>query len=73
VALQQTQRIANTWLSALTVIDLSSASLAMELCDICGRIAELIDLCADADKILKETLEEAMGRAAIGLGPAPNN
>jgi hypothetical protein len=42
-------------------------SLAMELRDICGRIAELIDLSARADKILEKTLKNVLGRAAIGL------
>ena len=41
--------------------------LASELRDICGRIAELIDLCAKADKIMARTLKQVLGRANIGL------
>ena len=48
-------------------------TLAMELRDICGRIAEMIDLCAKADKILAKTLKNVLGRAAIGLAPATND
>jgi hypothetical protein len=46
--------------------------LATELRDICGRIAELIDLTAKADKILTKTLENVLGRAAIGLASTTN-
>ena len=45
-------------------------SLATELRDICGRIAEMIDLSAKADKILTKTLKNVLGRAALGLVPA---
>ncbi len=48
-------------------------ALATVLRDICGRIAEMIDLSAKADKILSKTLKNVMGRAAIGLAPAPND
>ena len=44
-------------------------SLATELRNICGRIAELIDLSAKADKILTETFKKVLGRAALGLSP----
>jgi hypothetical protein len=44
--------------------------LATELRDICGRIAEMIDLCAKADKIMAETLKQVLGRGTIGFGPA---
>ena len=44
-------------------------ALATELRDICGRIAELIDLSAKADKILTETFKKVLGRAAFGLSP----
>jgi hypothetical protein len=35
--------------------------------DICGRIAELIDLFAEADIVLEATLRETMTREALGL------
>jgi Type ISP C-terminal specificity domain/N-6 DNA Methylase len=47
-------------------------ALATELRDICGRIAELIDLTAKADKILAKTLKNVLGRAAIGLASTTN-
>jgi len=36
--------------------------------DICSRIAELIDLFAEADKFLEATLRETLTRAALGVG-----
>ncbi len=59
------------WINGRVGLDVDFA-LAMELRDICGRIAELIDLCAKSDKILDETLKQVLGRAAVGLGPSPN-
>jgi hypothetical protein len=38
-----------------------------ELRDICGRIAELIDLFAEADIVLEATLSETLTREALGL------
>jgi Type ISP C-terminal specificity domain/N-6 DNA Methylase len=57
------------WINGRVGLDVDLA-LATELRDICGRIAELIDLTAKADKILAKTLKQVMGRAAIGLAPA---
>ena len=51
------------------VVDLA---LATELRDICGRIAELIDLTAKADKILSKTLKNVLGRAGMGLAATVN-
>ncbi|MHB1111127.1 MAG: hypothetical protein ACYCZU_12535 [Devosia sp.] len=47
------------------------ANLAMvrELRDICGRIAELIDLFAEADIVLEATLRETLSREALALDP----
>ena len=42
-------------------------SLAGELRDICGRIAELIDLTARASNILSQSVTHVLGRSAIGL------
>jgi hypothetical protein len=39
-----------------------------ELRDICGRIAELIDLFAEADIVLEATLHETLSREALGFG-----
>jgi hypothetical protein len=46
-----------------------SANLALvrELRDICGRIAELIDLFREADIVLEATLNETLTREALGL------
>jgi Type ISP C-terminal specificity domain/N-6 DNA Methylase len=45
-------------------------ALATELRDICGRIAEMIDLSTKADKILAKTFKKVLDRAAFGLSPA---
>ena len=42
-------------------------NLVRELRDICGRIAELIDLFAEADIVLEATLHETLTREALGL------
>jgi Type ISP C-terminal specificity domain/N-6 DNA Methylase len=43
-------------------------NLVRELRDICSRIAELIDLFAEADTVLEATLRETLTRAALGFG-----
>jgi hypothetical protein len=45
-------------------------ALVEELRDICGRIAELIDLFTQADIVLEATLQETLTREALGLDPA---
>ena len=42
-------------------------ALVCELRDICGRIAELIDLFAEADIVLEATLRETLTREALGF------
>jgi Type ISP C-terminal specificity domain len=42
-------------------------NLVRELRDICSRIAELIDRCAEADIVLEATLGETLPREALGL------
>jgi hypothetical protein len=42
-------------------------ALVRELRDICGRIAELIDLFSEADTVLASTLRESLTREALGL------
>ena len=42
-------------------------ALLRELRDICGRIAELIDLFAEADIVLESTLRETLTREALGF------
>ena len=44
-------------------------NLVNELRDICGRIAELIDLFKQADTVLNNTLHEALSRDALSLAP----
>lgn len=45
-------------------------ALVRGLRDICGRIAELIDLFAEADRVLEATLNETLTREALGFAPA---
>lgn len=45
-------------------------ALVRELGDICGRIAELIDLFAEADSVLEATLHQTLTREALGFAPA---
>lgn len=40
-----------------------------ELRDICGRIAELIELFAEADRVLDASLRESLSREALHLPP----
>lgn len=65
-------RVLLRWLEARVG---SPADLAFvrELRDICGRIAELIDLFAEADKVLEATLRATLSRDALGLMPARQN
>ena len=35
--------------------------------DVCGRVAELIDLFAEADIVLEATLHDTLSREALGL------
>jgi Type ISP C-terminal specificity domain/N-6 DNA Methylase len=59
------------WIRGREGLDVD-VTIAMELRDICGRIAEMIDLSAKADKILAKTLKNVMGRAAISLASTTN-
>ncbi len=61
-------RLVPRWLEARVGLP-ADLAFARELRDICGRIAELIDLFAQADIVLEATLSEAMTREALGLGP----
>lgn len=54
------------WINGRVGLDVDLA-LATELRDICGRIAEMIDLAAKADKILSKTLKKVLGRDTIGF------
>jgi predicted helicase len=47
---------------------LADFALVAELRDICGRIAELIDLFAEADTVLEATLAATLTREALGFG-----
>jgi hypothetical protein len=60
-------RLIPRWLEAR--VDLpADLALVRELRDICGRVAELIDLFAQADILLEATLHESLTREALGLG-----
>jgi hypothetical protein len=54
------------WLEARVGLP-ADITFVRELRDICGRIAELIDLFADADNVLESTLHETLTREALGL------
>lgn len=62
-------RVLPRWLEARvgSPVDLA---FVRELRDICGRIAELIDLFAEADIVLGRTLQESLTREALGLADA---
>ena len=61
-------RLVPRWLEARVGLP-ADLALVRELRDICGRIAELIDLFAEADIVLEATLHETLTREALGLGP----
>ncbi len=44
-------------------------ALVRELRDICGRIAELIELFTEADIVLEATLQERLTREVLGIEP----
>jgi len=54
------------WLGARVGLPADFA-LVNDMRDICGRISELIDLFAEADTVLEETLENTLTRAALGF------
>jgi hypothetical protein len=59
-------RLVPHWLEARVGLP-ADLALVRELRDICGRIAELIDLFAQADIVLEATLHETLTREALGL------
>ena len=61
-------RLVPRWLEARVGLA-ADLALVRELRDICGRIAELIDLFARADIVLEATLQETLTREALGLAP----
>jgi hypothetical protein len=61
-------RLLPRWLEARVGLP-AELALVRELRDICGRIAELIELFAEADIVLVATLQETLTREALGLGP----
>jgi len=60
-------RVLPRWLEARIGLP-ADLSIVREMRDICGRIAELIDLFAKADIVLESTLHETLTREALGLG-----
>jgi predicted helicase len=61
-------RLVPRWLEARIGLP-ADLALVRDLRDICGRIAELIDLFAQADIVLEATLQETLTREALGLDP----
>lgn len=65
-------RLLPRWLEARVGLPVDLA-LVRELRDICGRIAELIDLFAEADIVLNATLRETLTREALGFEPVEHD
>jgi len=61
-------RLVPRWLEARIGLP-ADLAVVTELRDICGRVAELIDLFAEADIVLEETLQATLTREALGLDP----
>jgi len=62
-------RLLPRWIEARIGLP-ADLALVRDLRDICGRVAELIDLFAEADIVLHATLHETLIREALGLAPA---
>jgi len=62
-------RVLPRWLEARAGLP-ADLALVRELRDICGRIAELIDLFAQADTLLEGTLHDSLTREALGFAPS---
>jgi predicted helicase len=60
-------RLVPRWLEARVGLP-ADLALLRELREICGRIAELIDLFAQADIVLEATLHQTLTREALGFG-----
>ncbi|MFN3623248.1 MAG: type ISP restriction/modification enzyme [Hyphomicrobium sp.] len=63
-------RVLPRWLEARIGLT-ADLTFVRELRDICGRIAELIDLCARADSVLESTLSATLTREALGFDREP--
>lgn len=61
-------RVVPRWLEARIGLP-ADLGLVTELRDICGRIAELVDLFAEADIVLEATLRQTLTREALGFYP----
>jgi Type ISP C-terminal specificity domain len=61
-------RVLPRWLEARIGLP-ADLALVREMREICGLIAELIDLFAEADNVLEATLQETLTREALGLNP----
>jgi predicted helicase len=59
-------RLVPRWLEARVGLP-TDLALVQELRNICGRIAELIDLFVQADTVLQATLQETLTREVLGL------
>ena len=57
------------WLEARIGLQ-TDLALVSEFRDICGRIAELIDLFANADIVLEAALHQTLSREALGFDAA---
>jgi predicted helicase len=63
-------RVLPRWLEARVGLP-ANLAFVRELRDICGRIAELIDLFGQADTVLDATLREPLSREALNFAPIP--
>jgi hypothetical protein len=63
-------RVLPRWLEARVGLP-ADLGFVREFRDICGRIAELIELFAQADRVLDATLGDSLSREALHFAPAP--
>ena len=61
-------RLVPRWLEARVGLP-ADLALVRELRDVCARIAELIDLFAEADIVLEATLNETLTREVLDIEP----
>jgi predicted helicase len=65
-------RVLPRWLEARVGLP-ADLGFVREFRDICGRIAELIDLFAEADIVLNATLGDSLSREALHFAPEPQD
>ena len=64
-------RVLPRWLEA-RIRQPCDQAFMREFRDICGRIAELIELFGEADRVLEATLADSLSREALHFEPEPH-